>query len=245
MIPTDFLSQELLLFYARLHHRPVVALRNLQSFADISSPAQLVCRYRLASSGYTGGNGGVQRIKSEILAMVERPADVSVFSRVALTDTLARCHHLEGDWGGMYGAWEHVSDTTLDSTSRVAYYAGHGRDSVTWGLHNGKTVEEDLRLVLQGSNELLTALSLARASGTMSPGRAAIYGDVVAGMTQVRRGLDFLPRSKRSSILASLRSRTSINVWQQPLRSVTVIPPDVIQDAVSGQRAVIDMLQMI
>jgi hypothetical protein len=64
-------------------------------------------------------------------------------------------------------------------------------------------------------------------------------------MTEVRRGLDFLPHSKRSSLLASLRSRTSINVWQQPLQSVTEIPPDVIQDAISGQRAVIDMLQMV
>ncbi len=245
VIPTDFLSQELLLFYARLHHRPIVALSNLQSFADISSPAQLVCRYRLASPGYTGEKGGVQAIKSEILAMVERPAEVSLFSRVALTDTLARCHRLEGDLREMYRAWEHVADGMLDSTSRVAYYAGHGRDSVIWGLQNDKTVGENLRLVLQGSNELLTALSLSRASGTMSPGRAATYGDVVAGMTEVRRGLDFLPHSKRSNILASLRSRTSISVWQQPLQSVTEIPPNVIQDAVSGQRAVLDMLQMV
>ena len=245
VIPTDFLSQELLLFYARLHRRPTVALRNLQSFTDISSPAQLVCRYRLASPAYTGEKGGVQAIKSEILAMVERAAEISVFSRVVLTDTLARCHRLEGEWGEMYRAWEQVSEGTLDSTSRVAYYAGHGRDSVTWGLHNDKTVEENLRLLLQGSDELLTALSLARASGTMSPGCAATYGDVIAGMTEVRRGLDFLPHSKRSSLLASLRSRTSINVWQQPLQSVTEIPPDVIQDAISGQRAVIDMLQMV
>ena len=244
VIPTDFLSQELLLLYARLHHRPATALRGLQSFGDISSPAQLVCRYRLASPDHEGEGGRVQTIKTEILTAVEGPAEFSLFCRVVLTDALARCHRLEGDFREMYRVWDHVSAGTLDSASRVAYYAGHGRDSVTWGLHNDKTAQEDLGLVLQGSNELLTALSLARASGMMSPGCAATYGDVVAGMAEVRRGLDFLPRSERSSILASLRSRTSISLWQQPLQSVTEIPPDIIGDAVSGQRAVIEMLQM-
>ena len=144
----------------------------------------------------------------------------------------------------MYRAWDRVSSDTLDRDSRMAFLAGHGRDSIAWGSVNHKSLELNRQLISGGSSELFAALSLSQASGLKTPASAATYGDVIAGMSSVRRGLDILLPRERHDLLTSLHSRTSIGKWEQPLDASGQFPLDALSEVGSGQRALVEMLQM-
>ncbi len=245
ILPDDFITSELLIYYARLHKSPSKAIEELKFFPVKGLSASYICKFRVAiSSTPMEKNPIVISLANEVEEYRNSSATRTSFSDVMMSDTLSKCHQATGQWEKMYHVWDSVKTQTMDLSSRAAFLAGHGRDSIRWGLQNHKAAELNQALIRTGGMELLEALSLSQVYRLSTPASAATETDVVAGMSKVRVGLSSLRLKDRSEILNALQTRTSSSLWQQPFENVVPVPSYMLGDVRAGQAALLEMLEM-
>jgi len=244
LLPQSFLDEEVLLFCAKIHPRPAEALTRLEGMGEQSIAAQLVCRYRLATKHPLAPYSAFQEVRKEMEERLESPGNLSGFAQVHLADTLSRCWSRVDNWQATYEAWERIPTATLPRGPRITFLAGHGRDSVVWGLHSHKDPAAIHALVSGGTREALQALSLEQGSDLRLPDASIAYGDVVAAMRQVRLGIEVLPEAERREVLELLRSSSAAWDWHAALESLPEVGPDEFNEVREGRQAAIELLQM-
>jgi hypothetical protein len=244
VLPQDFLGEELFLFYARVHPDPAEALRRLESMGDQGVAAQVVCRYRLAAGRTPAPSSAFQEVRKELEERLESLAKLSGFAQVHLADTLSRCWSRVENWQATYETWERIAAAMLPRGPRITFLAGHGRDSVVWGLHSHEAPAAIHALVSGGTREVLQALSLEQGSDLRLPDASIAYGDVVAGMKQVRLGIELLRPAERREVLELLRTSSAAWDWHATLENLPEVGPDEFNEVRAGRQAAIELLQM-
>jgi pentatricopeptide repeat protein len=244
VLPPDFLGEEVFMFYAKTHRDPGEALRRLERMGEQGAAAQIVSRYRLATKRAPTSSWAFQEVRKEAEERLESLAKLSGFAQVHLADTLSRCWSRVENWQASYETWERVATAMLGRGPRTTFLAGHGRDSVVWGLHSRKDPATVHALVSGGTREVLQGLSLEQSSDLRLPDASIPYGDIVAAMRQVRLGIEVLPAAERSDVLELLRSCSAGWDWRAALENLPEVGPDEFNEVRAGRQAAIELLQM-
>jgi pentatricopeptide repeat protein len=244
VLPRDFLGEEILLFYGKIHPNPAEALRRLKGAAEQSIAAQLVCRYRLAAKHPLARYQALQDVREEMEERLESPGSLSGLAQVHIANALSRCWSRVEKWQATYETWERIATATLPRGPRVTFLAGHGRDSVVWGLHSHEDPAAVHALVSGGTREVLQGLSLEQGSDLRSPDASIAYGDVVAAMKQVRLGIEVLAPAERREAVELLRSASPAWDWHAALEGLPEVGPDEFNEVRAGRQAAIELLQM-
>ena len=244
LLPSDFLGEEIFLFYAKINPDPARALRRLEGFGEQSLAAQIVCRYREATKTSPPRYRAFQEIRKEAEESLEAHSNLSGFSQVHLAETLSRCWSGLENWQGTVEAWKRIAKDTLTRGPRMTFLAGHGRDSVVWGLHSHEDLAAIHALVSVGTREVLQAVSLERGSDLRLPDASIAYSEVVAAMSQVRSGIGLLPPAEKKEVLELLRSSSAGLDWHAALEDFPEVGPDEFNEVRAGRQAAIELLQM-
>ena len=239
--PSEFLDEQVLMCYSRLHREPRKALSRIEGLDVEATVARYVCRYRVARGQVESSE--LRQLTGDVNRAVVQSRNLSYFAEVALTGIESGCHRILRSWQQMYTVWDRIQKETLPRGPRINFLAGHGRDAITWALQNSKPANVVEPALLEGAGEVIRAFALQQTSEQKSPDILAAYGDVLIAFKEVPLALERLAPVKRRGVLAALQSRRAVG--NEYAEDAFQVPPDEVDEIRQGRAALDQLLQMV